>query len=160
MPVYLFTLHSYGSWLPDHRHGYTKRNRGIFPTDEKLAGYYRDKMTQDAATFDRRAQQIIIDAAREKADIKGWTCYAIATDPTHAHILLGWRTSTPWLDARRGLKSSITRQLNARHTRRRWLTQSGSRRRITDPAHFDHLTHAYLPNHRGLTWPAPPRHQP
>lgn len=56
MPVYLFTLHSYGSWLPDHRRGYTKRNQGIFPTDEKLAGYYRDKVTQDAATFDRRAQ--------------------------------------------------------------------------------------------------------
>lgn len=158
MPVYLFTLHAYGSWLPDHQRGYTKRNASIFPTDTNMASYYRDNMSQDAATFDRRAQQIIIDAVLEKTAIKRWTCYAVATDPTHAHILVGWREYTPWLDARRGLKSSINRQLNRHHTRRQWFAQSGSRRRITDPKRFDHLIQTDLPHHRGLTHIAPPHH--
>ncbi|MEM1305417.1 MAG: hypothetical protein AAGG46_11005, partial [Planctomycetota bacterium] len=29
MPVYLFTYHTYGSWLPDRPQGYVQRDQGI-----------------------------------------------------------------------------------------------------------------------------------
>ncbi|MEM7627039.1 MAG: hypothetical protein AAF333_15695 [Planctomycetota bacterium] len=152
MPVYLFTLHSHGSWLPDRARGYTRRQQGIFPADPHMAGHYREKMTTDVVQFNRAAQQTIVAAVREKADIKSWTVHAIATDPTHAHVLLSWKRYTPWLDVRRGLKSSITRQLNARFGSQRWLAAAGSRKRVTARPHFNHLVKQYLPAHRGEVW--------
>jgi len=148
MPVYLFTLHSHGSWLPDRQQGYTRRKQGILPTAPHMAGHYRDKMSTAVVRFDRAAQQTLIAAVREKADIKEWTVHAVATDPTHAHILLSWKKFTPWLDVRRGLKSSITRQLNTRqlnthHAPKRWLAAAGSRKRVTARPHFNHLMQTY-----------------
>ncbi|MEM9914862.1 MAG: hypothetical protein AAF911_07875 [Planctomycetota bacterium] len=158
MPVYLFTLHTHGSWLPDCARGYTRRQQGILPADPHMAGRYRDKMTTDIVRFDRSAQRTLIAAVREKADIKGWTVHAVAADPTHAHILLSWQRYTPWLDVRRGLKSTITRQLNANYHPKKWLAAAGSRKRVTDRQHFDHLITTYLPSHRGEVW-INPRHR-
>lgn len=39
MPVYLFTFHSHGSWLPDRTQGYTRRQQGILPADPYMAGH-------------------------------------------------------------------------------------------------------------------------
>ena len=36
MPVYLFTFHAYGSWLPDNPRGYVRRKEGIQPQDVPL----------------------------------------------------------------------------------------------------------------------------
>ncbi|MEM9110714.1 MAG: hypothetical protein AAGC72_11895 [Planctomycetota bacterium] len=159
MPVYLFTLHAYGSWLPNHRRGYTRRREGILPTDPNMAACYQSKMTQDTARFDDVAQQIIVSAVQEKAAIKQWSAHAIATDPTHAHILLSWEQPTDWLLVRRGLKASLTRALSEQAGKRHWLSEGGSRKRIKDQTHFDHLIQAYLPSHRGLLW-INPKHQP
>lgn len=156
MPVYLFTFHAHGSWLPDHKKGYTRRKQGVLPTDPHMAGHYRDNMSTAPVHFIAKAQQTILAAMHEKAAVKGWTLHALATDPTHVHILLSWSTATPWLDVRRGLKASITRQLNTHLRHQTWLAAGGSRKRVTDRAHFNHLITTYLPNHRGITWVAPP----
>lgn len=85
MAVYLITLHSYGSWLPDRARGYTRRGAGVFSSDAKMAGYYREGMKDVEATFNRAAQQHIIEAVRGYAEIKHCLLYAVATDATHVH---------------------------------------------------------------------------
>lgn len=157
MPVYLFTLHAYGSWMPDHRRGYTHRGDGIRPKDKDMANRYLSRMPSDAVSFNHKAQAVIAKALREKCTLKGWRLYAVATDETHIHTLLGWTEFTPWEDVRRGLKSSLTRQLNQEITRQTWFSKSGSRKRVTDPKHFNHLMQTYLPSHRGVSFFDPPQ---
>jgi hypothetical protein len=157
MAVYLFTLHSYGSWLPDRSRGYTRRGKGVLPSDDVMAGYYREAMDGEEARFNQAVQRVVIAAVRDYARIKESLLYAVATDATHIHVLLGWRGYRPWVDARRGLKSTITRKLNHRVARRIWLARGGSRKRVEDPKHFRHLVEVYLPSHRGLTWVGPTR---
>ena len=94
MPVYLFTFHSHGSWLPDHKQGYTRKKQGVLPADPAMAERYRDNMTTGVVRFDQQTQSTLIAAVQEKADVKGWAAHAIATDPTHAHILLSWSDDT------------------------------------------------------------------
>ena len=155
MPVYLFTFHSHGSWLPDHKQGYTRKKQGVLPADPAMAERYRDNMTTGVVRFDQQTQSTLIAAVQEKADVKGWAAHAIATDPTHAHILLSWSDDTAPLDVRRGLKASITRQLNRAIRKQTWLSQGGSRKPIKDSAHFTHLIRTYLPKHQGQIWIAP-----
>lgn len=152
MAVYLFTLHSYGSWLPDRAQGYTRRGKGVLPTDGVMAGYYREAMSGDEVRFNQTAQRVVIEAARDYVRIKECLLYAVATDATHVHVLLGWRGYRPWVDARRGLKSTITRRLNQNVARRTWLARGGSRKRVSDPKHFRYLVRTYLPSHRGQKW--------
>ena len=152
MAVYLFTIHSYGSWLPDRARGYTRRGRGVLPSDERMAGYYRDDMNADVVCFDPSIQRVIIDAVIEHCRVKSYHVYAIATDPTHAHILLGWRGFVRWKDVRRALKYSISKQLNEHHGKRQWFARGGSRKQVKDRKHFEYLTRDYLPSHRGLKW--------
>lgn len=101
MAVYLFTLHSYGSWLPDRARGYTRRGQGVLPSDGKMAGYYRDDMNAGVVSFDRSVQQLIIEAICEHCRVKSYDLYAVATDPTHIHVLVGWRGFVRWVDVRR-----------------------------------------------------------
>ncbi|MEM1355661.1 MAG: hypothetical protein AAGH88_12345 [Planctomycetota bacterium] len=44
MPVYHFTFHAYGTWMPDHAKGYVRRKLGILPPDAKMAEQYRRNM--------------------------------------------------------------------------------------------------------------------
>ncbi|MEO0963527.1 MAG: hypothetical protein AAFY08_00260 [Planctomycetota bacterium] len=150
--VYLFTMHTYGSWLPDRARGYVKRGRGVLAADTQMAGWYREAMTADVVRWDAAQQRAVIDVIRLHCEIKVWDPYAIATDPTHVHALVGWRDRTEWPDVRRGLKTSITRALNERFGRRRWLSEGGSRKRVSKPEHFDHLWKVNLPSHRGACW--------
>ncbi|MEM9789803.1 MAG: hypothetical protein AAF842_05285 [Planctomycetota bacterium] len=154
MPVYLFTMHTHGSWLPDRARGYVKRGRGVLAADTRMAGWYREAMTADVVRWDAAQQRAVIASVREKGEVKGWEVYAIATDPTHVHALIGWRSRETWEVLRRGLKSSITRRLNEVFGKQTWLTAGGSRKRVSDPDHFAYLRRTYLPSHRGVCWDA------
>jgi hypothetical protein len=152
MAVYLFTLHSYGSWLPDRARGYTRRGDGVLPADSHMAGYYRDAMRAEVVRFDKMVHRHMIKAVVEHCEMKSYLLYAVATDSTHAHILLGWHGFVRWADIRRGLKYSITRRLNERVARRQWFVRGGSRKQVKEKGHFNYLTGVYLPSHRGLKW--------
>jgi len=152
LAVYLFTFHAYGTWLPDRQRGYTRRDDGVHPKDDWIANCYREAMSDEPASMTKMVQQVVVDAVREKCEIKDWTCHGIATDLSHVHILLSWEAYTPWESVRRGLKSSITRQLNVRIARRKWLTQKGSRKWVKARNHFDYLLTTYLPSHSGVGW--------
>ena len=152
MPCYLFTYHAYGSWLPDRKRGYVERKQGILPQDQKLADQYRERMTEAGKVFDSRLQQAIIVVLLDSQEKQCFESYAIATDSTHVHALIGWRDDRAWLRMRSTVKGSISRSLNQEFGKSKWLSEGGSRKRVRDREHFDYLVSVYMPRHRGVKW--------
>jgi len=76
----------------------------------------------------------------------------VATEISHAHVLVGWRDSRTWLRLRSTIKSSMTRYLNREFERQEWFVEGASRKRVKDRKHFDHLVMRYLPKHAGWKW--------
>ena len=152
MAVYLFTIHAYGSWLPDRGRGYVRRGEGVLPTDEQMAGWYRRDMSDDVVQFDRAAQRVIVDAVCRHCDALDYELYAVVTDQTHVHVLVGCKTYKAWGAVQRGLKSAISRGLNAELQPQQCLSRGANCKRIVDKSHFDHLMTHYLPSHRGVSY--------
>ncbi len=138
--------------MPNRPRGYVRRGEGVLPSDPDEARRYGKRAKYEAVVFDAAVQQVLIDAACESCDRQGYTLHFVATEPTHVHLLVSWRSRRSWLRVRTGLKQSLTRQLNRRPGRRLWFAASGSRKRVKDQAHFEYLVNDYLPNHRGLQW--------
>ena len=152
MAVYLFTYHAYGSWLPDRPRGYVRHGRGVQHADREAALGYRSRMSHPPVRLTSALQQTVVAAVKEKCEIKGLTLHAVTTDVTHIHVLTAWEPFNRSKLISRGLHASITRQLNAAHHRRPWLTRGGSRRRIRTREHFEYLIHHYLPRHDGCSF--------
>jgi hypothetical protein len=152
VPCYLFTYHAYGSWMPDHWRGYVKRKRGILPPDRDMAMQYRDNMVHDVVKFDGAAQRSLVDEAVAACSYQQLMCHFIATELTHAHLLVSWKTDRAWEIVRRKLRESLTRRLNHDICRQKWFSKSPSRKRVRDRKHFDYLMTRYLPRHSGLKW--------
>ena len=152
MPCYLFTFHGYGTWMPDRPQGYVHRQKGLLPSDAKMAQLYRDKQNKEAVWFDSPMQQLVVDTICAADAALQMTVHAVATDPTHVHILVSWSSDKQWLWARRNLRYSLTRALNQRFGKRQWLAAKGSRKRVKDREHFEHLVTTYLPKHNGVVW--------
>lgn len=102
--------------------------------------------------FDTSTQRIIIDTVLASRTKQHFEALAIATEATHTHILVSWEDSRTVEKVSGQIKTSITRALNARIGRRKWLAKDASRRRIADAAHLEHLTARYLPDHTGVKW--------
>ncbi len=152
MPCYLFTYHAYGSWLPDRKQGYVERKQGILPQDQNLADQYRERMTEAGKVFDSQLQQAIVVVLLDSQEKQHFESYAIATDSTHVHVLLGWRDGRAWLRMRSTVKGSISRSLNQEFGKSQWLSEGGSRKQVRDREHFDYLVSVYMPKHRGWKW--------
>ena len=152
MPCYLFTYHGQGTWMPDHNRGYVRRKEGVISTDVRMAVCYRRNMKHEAVRLDHAIQQVLIEAAIEAFPIQSIRGHGIATDATHLHVLVSWTTDRTWQVARRQLRGSLTRRLNAEFERRQWFSKQPSRKRVKDRRHFDYLMDIYLPRHQGLKW--------
>ncbi|MEX1098334.1 MAG: hypothetical protein WED34_19975 [Planctomycetales bacterium] len=152
MPIYLFTYHAYGTWMPDRPEGYVRRGHGILPRDDEMGRRYRQAALEAEVAFDERVQLLIIDETRTACEKQGYTCRYVATETTHAHVLALWTTGREWDRVRGGLRSSITRRLNRELGRRTWLVEKGSGRGVRDDAHLAHLVETYLPSHGGWKW--------
>jgi hypothetical protein len=152
MPCYLFTYHAYGSWMPDHPRGYVQRGQGILPPDRDTAQLYRAKMSQETVRFTVAVQETLIPAVLHSCECQQLSCHFIATETTHVHILLSWRTPRTWQLVRKQLSSTISRRLNEIHQRQIWFSKSPSRKRVKDRDHFDYLMATYLPKHSGWKW--------
>ncbi len=90
MPVYLFTYHAYQSWLPDHRRGFVKKDRGIQPTNKPLADAYRRAAKAESFEFTPLTQHHLIFKARAVCTGDGYRLHGAATEPTHLHALVSW----------------------------------------------------------------------
>ncbi|QDT01351.1 transposase [Adhaeretor mobilis] len=152
MPCYLFAYHAYGSWMPDRPQGYVHWKEGLKPPDKERADEYRRKQSNPTVVFERVVQQHICDGVREACSYLDARCHAVATDPSHAHTLISWRTERNSKSISRSLKISLSRRLNEQIARQQWFSKGGSRQAVKVMDHFDHLMRVYLPRHRGVLW--------
>ena len=173
MPVYLFSYHAYRSWMPDHPRGFTRRGEGYQGPDEEVAEQYRAEATGDGIVFDGALQRALIEEAQAACKLQGLRLHAGATEPSHIHCLVSWKTSKHWTRVRASLKSSLSRRLaledkwsvdpdeaarrrNPRESDKgRWvlkLSRGGSRKHVGYRRHFDYLMVTYLPKHGGVGW--------
>lgn len=152
MPCYLFTFHGYGTWLPDREQGYVERGRGLLPANGPLARVYHKNAAEDAVLFKAAEQQAVIESVLDARPHQSFRAHYVATEPTHVHVLISWTDDRDWTYVRKSVRTSIVRNLNAAFARRRWLAEGGSRRRVKDRSHFEHLIVTYLPAHRGWKW--------
>jgi REP element-mobilizing transposase RayT len=152
MPCYLFTYHAHGSWLPDHERGYVKRGRGVLPTDHRMAAIYGENLKRRVAVFDDAVQRRLIEALLEACACQDCTAHYIATEPTHVHVLVSWKSDRKWEIVRKQLRYNASVRLNDTFGKREWFAKSPSRRQVKDNGHFRYLMTKYLPRHRGLKW--------
>jgi len=152
MPCYLFTYHAHGSWMPDHPRGYVQRGKGILPPDQDMAERYRGNLKQKIVRFDVAIQRRLIEGALEACECQQVECHFVATEVTHIHVLVSWKTDRTWQLVRKQIRSNITRLLNKDVCRQAWFSKSPSRKQVKDQEHFDYLVSSYLPKHSGLKW--------
>jgi hypothetical protein len=148
----MFTYHAFGSWMPDHKRGYVHRGDGIRSADKHMAELYRQNQKQYVVSFDRTVQREFIAGAMEACGHQAVRCHYIATEATHAHVLVSWDSDRTWKTVRRQIRGNITRRLNASVKRQQWISKSPSRKRVRDRKHFDYLVMKYLPKHQGWKW--------
>ncbi|MBB6430007.1 REP element-mobilizing transposase RayT [Algisphaera agarilytica] len=153
MPCYLFTWHTYGSWMPDRPRGYVRRDHdGVMPTDETAAAAYRERMSGAAVIWSPEQQALILETLRNATEPLAYRLHAVAVDPTHVHALLSWNDDRDWKGLRSSARHSMTRKLNSTFGKRDWMSRGGSGKRVKDQAHFERLVAGYLPGHHALFW--------
>jgi hypothetical protein len=67
---------------------------------------------------------------------------------------VSWKEFLEWNDVLRIMKNILSLLLNriSGQQGRRWFVRDGSRRRVKDQDHLNHLLGRYLPDHRGVFW--------
>ena len=161
MPVYHFTFHAYGSWLPGHPRGYARRDEGALPPDQAMADRYRGLMTSDATEFSDEVQSFVLETLIDSQSLQSFTLYAVASEPTHLHAVVAWQDDREPVAVRSQLKTSLTRALNKAFGRRKWFVKNAGQTLVRDEAHLSELVEVYLRKHSGLYWrrnPKPPVH--
>jgi hypothetical protein len=117
-----------------------------------MAERYQANLKQAVVQFDECAQRLLIEESLVACGHQELRCHYIATESTHAHILVSWKNNRVWQVVRAKLRESLTRRFNAEIKRQEWFAKSPSRKRVRDRQHFDYLVNMYLPKHSGLKW--------
>jgi REP element-mobilizing transposase RayT len=138
--------------MPDHRRGFVRRGEGIQPPDINLANAYRSKRDEPTVIFTPAIQRLLVDTARKTGEHLDATIHAVATEPTHAHVLVSWSHDRDWKSMRASIRSALSRGLNEQVEKRNWFADSPSRKHVRDYEHFDYLMLTYLPKHGGAKW--------
>jgi REP element-mobilizing transposase RayT len=150
MPCYLFTFHAHGTWLPDKGQGYVHRTKGIKPKDESMADRYRANQKHPTIYFTSEQQDAIAASLRDAGPCIETTIHAIATEPTHFHVLVSWQHERQRESIRRCLRTAVSVKLNRAFGKRVWLVKNSSRKQVKDEEHFVFLIGEYLSSHRGV----------
>ena len=152
MSCYHFTFRGHGTWMPDEDDGYVTRDEGHLPQDVVMATRYRDSMVEDEVEFTEDHEKTMIDEVHVAAAKQSFRVHYVATEPTHIHILVSWKDERPFEKLRASIRQSISRRLGKDYERRTWLSEGGSRRKVSSQEHFDYLVTTYLPKHGGWKW--------
>lgn len=103
--------------------------------------------------FTREVQCIIIRTTAEFCARRKYRFHGSGNDDSHTHLLLSWRGYSSWHEVMRRLKNVLSLQLNRElNIKRQWFVRGGSRKRVRDDKHLDHLLDKYFPDHPGLFW--------
>jgi hypothetical protein len=113
---------------------------------------YSEVMTETVVGFESEIQRQLVDTILESSRKQMFEAYYIATDSTHVHVLSGWRANKRGTVLRGQLKWSLSRALNLKFGKRKWLAEGGSGKQVKDRQHFNHLRDIYLPKHNGWKW--------
>jgi REP element-mobilizing transposase RayT len=150
MAVYFFTLHSYRSWNADNPRGFVKHDQGIQSPDTDRAAFYDSQALQEPILFRESHKDVIFWIAADACARRKWRLHGIAVEPTHVHILVSWHGFQEWQAVRAKLKNLMSLELGRyfQNRGRSWFSREGSRKRVRDRRHFEHLMNAYLPKHR------------
>ncbi|MBM3139796.1 MAG: hypothetical protein FJZ92_06150 [Chloroflexi bacterium] len=89
-------------------------------------------MKGERVWLDRTQARTLIGQFQETSRSRGWRLIAIAILVNHVHIVVGVPGDPDPSAALSDLKAYGSRALSRRHGRRRWWTESGSRRRLVD----------------------------
>src|SRR5437870_3864974 len=100
MPVYLFTYHTYRSWMPDNPRGYVLKGEGLQESSDALANTRADLSKHPPFLFDSETERLAINVCLDVCQRRDWTLHAAATEPTHLHVLVSWKTELRWQDLR------------------------------------------------------------
>ena len=152
MPVYHFTFHAYGTWLPDRAEGYTPYRSGWKPPDTKRADQYRDQMDQAVSRFDTPSQRHALETLLRGQPLQSDELYVFAADDSHLHAVIAWRDNREPTRVQSQVKSSLIRALNEGRSKRKWLARGAGKTPVVDEEHLHHLAHVYLPSHSGVYW--------
>ena len=151
MPCFLYTWHTYGSWLPDRPQGYVHWSRGREQTNIALAQRYRQQQKETTAILTEELQREVIAELVEATPLISFRLHFVATDATHVHVLTSWKGDRGWKQLRRSIRRSLSVRLNQRQRRKRF-SRGGNARQIKSQKHFDYLMERYLPSHHGWKW--------
>ena len=153
MAVYLFTFHTYRSWMSDHRRGYVRRGSGIVaPSRGAAAAYARRARFQRVMLRDQECR-VAVDAIARVCDHPAradWHLHIAVAVFNHIHALVSWRHFAEVKHAQATLHRAITVDLRdalGLPPGRPVLSRGGSHKRILTRPHFRHLLHTYLPAH-------------
>jgi hypothetical protein len=150
----MFTFHGYGTWWPDHPSGYVRKGGGVLPSDPEMGERYRDSAKFDPVRFDRKKQQVIVEAIREVCERLGVRLHYVVTVSTHAHAVVSWTGGYTWDEVHDRIKRicglKLARLMKTKG--RRWFSEGRDSNRVKDRGHFEHLMTKYLPDHHGVTW--------
>ena len=138
--------------MPDEDDGYVKRGEGRLPQDIILAARYRAAMAEPEVDFSDVHQRAMIDEVHIAAGKQRFSVHFVATEPTHIHVLVSWKNDRPFEKLRASIRQSLSRRLGKDFEKRTWLSEGGSRRRVSNQEHFDYLVGTYLPQHGGWKW--------
>ena len=154
MPVYLFTFHAYRSWSADNPRGFVQRGARLQAPNPRLAEYYAQRADQAPVLFEPFHQEVLIWIVCDACKRRGWRAHFVATEPTHIHILVSWRSARPWREVGQRIKTLASLMLGRKIGRsgQKWFSRGGSRKRVRTRKHFNHLVDKYLPGHGGLQW--------
>jgi REP element-mobilizing transposase RayT len=137
--------------MPDHPRGYTQRKKGYLPTDPEMARNYERRANDDPSEFDDETSTSLVQELIESCPKIKARLHAGATEITHIHALVSWKHDRSWMSMRASLKTSLTKALK-RLQNGTALSRGGSRKRVEDRDHFDHLMKKYLSDHSGVAW--------
>lgn len=74
--------------------GYVRKKVGVLPRDPEMAGHYDRDAAQAPVIFDDEVQRIIIEGVKDICTRRDWMLHAIATEPSHVHLLVSWPPDT------------------------------------------------------------------
>jgi len=139
--------------MPDHRRGYVV-DKQVLPTNPDMARRYEQRATQPPVLFTDDQLAMLLSGVIDICKERNWKLFVFASEPTHFHIVIGWRGYLDCVDVRDTITNLLSlflgKQMGVRG--RRWFARKPSRRRVKNRRHLNYLLDEYLPRHRKLFW--------
>jgi REP element-mobilizing transposase RayT len=139
---FLLTWTTYGSWLQGDARGWMSKPGQLHSHNPHRLEVSRQRMKESELTLDPADRQLVEQVIAEHCRIRGWVLHAVRCRTQHVHVVLTAIDRAPD-EVRDQLKAWCTRRLKDRRrtiasgtVRRRWWTQSGSKRRLYEADHL------------------------